>query len=199
MMKVLIRPISRSRMRGYKLLATRFALSAAIVCGVFDGVAEARRHEPSTGLAKIAFDKPAPNFAFETGTVPASLAALRGKPIVLNFWATYCEPCTGELDAFARLHKTYGDGVALVTVSDQTRDIVDAMLHERGVDAISVVDPDRKIFDLYGVMPIPVTLVIAPDGSVRHVSIGELDWAELQAAVGAVRPEPAAVRASPAS
>ena len=185
-------------MRSARHTIRALLLSTATIACVTSGTGvEARRHAPSTGLANISYDKPAPDFPFETGTRPASLAALRGKPIVLNFWATYCEPCTGELDAFARLRETYGSDVALVTVSDQTRDLVDGMLRERGVDSISIVDPDRKIFALYGVLPIPVTIVIAPDGTVRHVSVGELDWTELRAAVDAVRPASSAAAAAP--
>ena len=45
------------------------------------------------------------------------LAALRGKPFVLNFWATWCAPCTAELAALASAHREHGGGTELVTVS----------------------------------------------------------------------------------
>jgi cytochrome c biogenesis protein CcmG/thiol:disulfide interchange protein DsbE len=158
------------------------------------------RRAPSTGLAHIAYGRPAPNFAFDRTTVPASLAALRGRPIVVNFWAAYCAPCVDELDVFARMKTRYGADVAFVAVSDQGHDITDDDLRSKGIDAISVADPDRKIFALYGVEPIPVTLVLAPDETVRYVSVGELDWQELQTAVDAVRPlAPPAAAASPAT
>jgi cytochrome c biogenesis protein CcmG/thiol:disulfide interchange protein DsbE len=142
-----------------------------------------------TGLAPIAYGRLAPNFAFDEVTAqgPASLAALRGRPIVLNFWAAYCEPCVDELGTFAKLRKQYGSKVAFVAVSDQTHDVTDAALQSRGIDAISIYDPDHKIFGLYGVAPIPVTLVLAPDESVTYVSVGELDWNELHGAIDAVR------------
>jgi cytochrome c biogenesis protein CcmG/thiol:disulfide interchange protein DsbE len=176
-------------------------LFAAAILASFSGAARVdARRAPGTGLAHIAYGRPAPDFAFDRTSVPASLAALRGRPIVVNFWAAYCAPCLDELDVFARLKDRYGPDVAFVAVSDQGHEITDEDLREKGIDAISVADPDRKIFGLYGVEPIPVTLVLAPDETVRYVSVGELDWDELQGAVDAVRPlaSPAAV-ASPAT
>jgi cytochrome c biogenesis protein CcmG/thiol:disulfide interchange protein DsbE len=165
---------------------------------LFSGASRAdARRATTTGLAPIAYGRPAPNFSFdEPGDRPgtaASLAALRGRPIVVNFWAAYCAPCIDELDVFARLSKAYGPDVAFVAISDQGHDITDGDLRAKGIEAISVADPARKIFELYGVEPIPVTLVLAPDETVRYVSVGELDWKELSAAVDAVRPaeEPA--------
>jgi cytochrome c biogenesis protein CcmG/thiol:disulfide interchange protein DsbE len=176
-------------------------LFAVAIFASFSGASRVdARRAPGTGLAHIAYGRPAPNFAFDRAGVPASLAALRGRPIVVNFWASYCTPCVDELAVFARMKTRYGPDVAFVAVSDQGHDITDDDLRAKGIDAISVADPDRKIFGLYGVEPIPVTLVLAPDETVRYVSVGELDWNELQAAVDAVRPlaSPAA-DASPAT
>ncbi|MBD5635112.1 MAG: TlpA family protein disulfide reductase, partial [Candidatus Eremiobacteraeota bacterium] len=124
-----------------------------------------------------------------SGDGPRRLETLFGRPVVLNFWASWCEPCRAELAAFATLRKTYGNSVHLVTISeDATPGAAAAFLRASGIDAIAIDDPDRKIFDLYSVVPIPVTLVLAPAGAVTHVSVGQIDWPELEAAVDAVRP-----------
>ena len=171
-----------------RFFPTSFALAIVTLCSGAS-LAEARHVKaPSTGLARIAYGRPAPDFSFDEAVAPTSLAALRGRPIVVNFWAAYCEPCIDELGAFARLKKQYGPDVAFVAVSDQGHDVTDAALRAHGIDAISVADPDHKIFGLYGIEPIPVTLVLAPDETVKFVSIGELDWNELHAAIDAVRP-----------
>jgi thiol-disulfide isomerase/thioredoxin len=163
---------------------------AVLVAAIRADTAFARRDRGAqTGLAAIKYAQPAPDFAFDAGAGPRRLASLFGRPVVLNFWASWCEPCQAEVAAFAALRRAYGDAVPLVTVSeDSTPGAAAAYLRAHDVDAISVDDPGRKIFGLYSVVPIPVTLVLAPDGSVRHVSVGELDWPELQAAVDAVRP-----------
>jgi thiol-disulfide isomerase/thioredoxin len=166
-------------------LVSLFALELA------PGSVAARRHvDPdATGIPAIRLAKAPPDFTFATDRGPRRLDALFGRPVVLNFWASWCEPCQAEMGAFSTLRKTYGDAVPLVTISeDELPGAADAFLRAHDVDAIAIQDPERKIFDLYTVTPIPVTLVLAPDGTVRHVSIGEIDWPELQAAVDAVRP-----------
>ncbi len=143
---------------------------------------------PSTGLPAIRFSQSPPDFAFDQTASAPHLRQLVGRPVVLNFWASWCEPCRAETGAFAELQRTYGDGVALVTISeDRQPGAAEAYLkaHDLG-HAVAVDDPDRKIFALYSIVPIPTTLVLAPDGSVTHVSIGALDWDELHAAVAGV-------------
>lgn len=168
-----------------KLLAVLVLLASVSAAPL---IADARRQAsvPSTGLPKIAFAKPPPDFTFDADGAPTRLSALAGKPVVVNFWATWCEPCEDELATFARLQKTYGDDVVLVVVSNQDRDVTVPFLHSHGVaQVLSVADPDDKIFDLYGVKALPVTLILGRDGTVGHVSVGELDWTELQTAVDA--------------
>lgn len=142
-----------------------------------------RNTRPSSGLGPISYGSPAPDFAFNAQNGTHRLADFAGKPVVLNFWATWCHPCDDELDAFAQLGKTYGDAVPLLTISDEPRDVSAAFLRAHDVDAVAITDPDHKIFDRYGVAPIPVTLVLNRAGDVIHVSVGELDWPELQGAV----------------
>jgi peroxiredoxin len=163
--------------------STATALLLAAVA-VWPSSAGARRHrEPSTGLRTVAFAKPPPDFSFDTGSGPTRLEALVGRPVVINFWATWCKPCTDELGAFADLRRTYGDAVPLVSISAEDPGVARAFLKTHDLAWPVVEDPDRKIFDAYSIGPIPVTIVLDRAGRVGHVSIGELDWSELQAAV----------------
>lgn len=163
------------------------------------GVAR-RTSVPLTGLAAVTYGLPPPDFSFDAGDGARRLADLAGKPVIVNFWATWCHPCEDELEAFARLGRTYGDSVELLAISDQSRDVAGAFLRSHGVDARVIADPDHKIFDRYGVTPIPVTIVLDRSGAVTHVSIGELDWPELEAAVeraSGPAPAPSAPPAGP--
>jgi cytochrome c biogenesis protein CcmG/thiol:disulfide interchange protein DsbE len=184
-----IAPNRRSYIMPFRFIA---ALVVALACAASGGTTALARHRATpagTGLPGIRYAQIAPDFALATAGGPRSLAALFGRPVVVNFWASWCEPCRDEVDVFATLRKTYGDAVPLVTVSeDEVPGAAAAYLTAHGVDAIAIDDPARKIFAEYTVVPIPVTLILAPNGAVSHVSVGELDWTELQGAVAAVMP-----------
>jgi len=184
-------PNRRSHIMPFRFIA---ALVVALACAASGGTSALARHHAApagTGLPGIRYAQVAPDFSFATAAGPRTLAALFGRPIVVNFWASWCEPCRDEVGVFATLRKTYGDAVPLVTISeDEVPGAAAAYLAAHGVDAIAVDDPDRKIFAAYTVVPIPVTLILSPSGAVSHVSVGELDWTELQGAVAAVLPPP---------
>ena len=162
------------------------ALLSIVLVSLTVAPAGARRHGlPSTGLPNISYGRPAPEFTFDRDGTATSLAAFAGRPVVLNFWATWCEPCADELPVFARLRSAYGGDVVLIAVSGESREVTAPFLSAHGVDALAVADPERVIFDRYSVTPLPVTLVLDRNGIVTHVSVGELDWPELQTAVAA--------------
>lgn len=164
-------------------LATGTCALALVFAG---GRAEARRPSSdalATGLRGITFAKPPPDFAFHTDARVAHLREFVGHPVVLNFWATWCEPCEAELETFARLRETYGAGVPLVVISAEAPGVATAHLAARHIDAISVEDDGHRIADLYSVSAIPVTLVLGRDGAVAHVSVGQIDWPELRDAL----------------
>ncbi len=163
-------------------------LALAVVGSIFVPTpTSAGRHArtPSTGLRNIAFAKPAPDFEFDSGDGPMHLAALAGRPVVLSFWATWCEPCRAELPALGRLRSTYGDAVSLLTISDEPAGRARAFLAQQHLVLPVVEDPERKIFQAYSITPIPVTLVLLADGTVSYVSVGETSWDELASAISA--------------
>ncbi len=102
-----------------------------------------------------------------------TLSDQEGKVILLNFWATWCDPCVGEMPAFPRLMEKYGDELALVAV-DQEEDeqTVADFMAEAGYDFPVVLDTDGSISALYPSMGIPYTVIIAPDGTVASTSLG---------------------------
>ena len=166
-------------------LARVTALCVVVACyGAMAPAASARR-APQTGLRAVAYAKVPPDFTFDDGTGPEALTALAGKPVVLNFWATWCEPCRDELDAFEKLRANYGDAVRVLTISGEAPGVARAFLRERNIDLPVVEDATQKIFAAYSVSPIPVTLVLRPDLTVSYVSIGQITWAELRGAVDA--------------
>jgi cytochrome c biogenesis protein CcmG, thiol:disulfide interchange protein DsbE len=137
----------------------------------------------STGLATIRYDAPPPNFAFPTPQGTKYLSDLRGRVVVIDFWATWCHACTAELKEFVRARDTFGSRVAVVTISDEMPDVAANYLHLSNITLPVVEDLEGSVFRIYSVSAIPVTLVLNANGDVSYVSVGALSWDELSQAI----------------
>lgn len=151
----------------------------------------------STGLAAIKYGETTPDFTVTTSPHTKRLSDLRGKPVVLNFWASWCHPCTDELKHFVRAEQLYGKQIDIVTISSEYHDVAASYLRLWNIELPLTEDPDGSIGKAYSVPPIPVTIVLDAQGRVSYVSVGELSWNELKDAVEKVL-APGAV-GSPAS
>ncbi len=137
----------------------------------------------STGLATIKYGETTPDFTVETTPRVERLSDLRGKPVVLNFWASWCHPCTNELRDFVRAKKDFGSEISIVTISKEPHDVAASYLRLWNIDLPLVEDLSGSISKEYSVPPIPVTIVLDADGRVSYVSVGELNWKELKGAI----------------
>lgn len=120
--------------------------------------------------------QPAPAFALTTvdGT-PLSLAALRGKPVVLNFWATWCRPCKLEHGLLQQSARMYGDRVQFVGIVYQDElDAVRGYLKEGGDAYPQLMDQGSKIAIDYGVAGVPESFFIDAQGNIRRKQAGVL-------------------------
>jgi cytochrome c biogenesis protein CcmG, thiol:disulfide interchange protein DsbE len=103
-----------------------------------------------------------------------SLHSLRGKPVVLNFWAAWCVPCREETPMLVRLHKVYRPrGLQFVGVDseDQTAD-ARAFAAQYHVDYPLVRLDDDRLIDAYAVPGLPTTIFIGADGVVTGKVVG---------------------------
>ena len=136
-----------------------------------------------TPVAKAAtFDRshkgqaaPALTFTGPDGA-PVTLAAFRGKPVLLNLWATWCAPCVEELPSLLAMQRAHPE-IAVVAVSaDQDDEVYRRFLKQHQVDVLTVRDADQKVNAMYGTVQIPETYVIDRQGVMRRKFIGAQDW-----------------------
>jgi cytochrome c biogenesis protein CcmG/thiol:disulfide interchange protein DsbE len=122
--------------------------------------------------------QPAPTFTVTDAQHTVSLESLRGRVVVLNFWATWCPPCVDELPSLMAMQARLRDrGVTVLAVSlDSNQEQYLKFLHDHNVDLLTVRDPQQKSNALYGTFAFPETYIIDPQGVVRRKFIGPVDW-----------------------
>jgi len=123
----------------------------------------------------------APDFALPTldgGSV--RMADLRGKVVLLNFWATWCPPCRVEIPHFQEASTTYNGQVLIVGVDDgESRAQVAPFAHEMGITYPVPLDSNSEVARHYRVNSLPTTFFIDADGVIQHIQIGLVNGAML--------------------
>lgn len=102
-----------------------------------------------------------------------TLSEQEGKVILLNFWATWCGPCVGEMPAFPRLIGDYGDQLSLIAVNCmEDADTVRAFLDQNGYTFPVALDEEGTVSALYPTDGIPYTVVIGQNGRIAAIQLG---------------------------
>jgi len=106
------------------------------------------------------------------------LSDFRGKVVLINFWATWCEPCRDEMPSIQRLKNKLGDkpfAVLAVNVGESEARIAD-FLSKLPLDFTIVRDHSSAVMKAWRVRGLPASFVIGPDGRIRYHFTGEFEW-----------------------
>ena len=128
----------------------------------------------------VKLGEPAPNFQLRDSNGQfVTLSDLRGKVVLLNFWATWCGPCRVEMPAMEQLYRTFSrkdfeilavstdaQGVAVTRPFQQENHLTFPILH----------DADYRVGLTYGARTLPMTFMVDRQGIVRHQIFGARDW-----------------------
>ncbi|MBN1146813.1 MAG: TlpA family protein disulfide reductase [Anaerolineales bacterium] len=139
-----------------------------------------------SNLVGLETDVPAPDFeltALSGETV--RLADLRGKPVVINYWATWCGPCVREMPMFQKYHDLYGDKFVMIGIDEeeppaQVQELVDSFEFTYPM----LLDTNVSAGELYQVMVLPSTFFIDAEGILRYRHIGSLQEDQFKVYLG---------------
>ena len=112
------------------------------------------------------------------GGPPVSLAGLRGRVVLLNFWATWCGPCEAEMPAMQRLYQELaGPEFELIAISvDASREEVDAFRQRLGLSFPIALDPEKRVSNAYQSYRYPESYLIDRDGRILSRYVGPREW-----------------------
>ncbi len=152
-------------MRRHSALLTLLILLLALVAGC------------SRGSKPTLVGSTAPDFTVQDADRKVSLHDLRGKIVVLNFWATWCPPCVEEMPSLVKMQDELKNRVVVLAVSvDEDERSYHSFLKKNNVDLLTVRDPRQKSNELYGTFKFPETYIIDQNGVLRRKFIGPVDW-----------------------
>lgn len=163
----------------HRLLAIALLIFLAIC---FSGCSESPSQAPSGGPPAVG--QAAPDFTLMGLDGKAyTLSALRGKVVIVNFWATWCPPCRAEMPSMEQLYRELSDeGLMLLAVNIEKdgRQTVPKFLANSPHSFPILVDENEELQQRYGVYKFPESFVIRKNGMIDDKVVGAIDWAHPQ-------------------
>ncbi len=151
----------------------------AVAAGLWQlqaGQQSAAKSEPAVSAASRSV---APDFTLHTADgQKVRLQDLRGKVVLLNFWATWCPPCKAEMPDLDALHREYGasQGFTVLGVNmEESAEVVAAFAQERRISFPLLLDTDGQVSGkLFVVRSLPTSMIIDREGYIRDVWTGQI-------------------------
>jgi cytochrome c biogenesis protein CcmG/thiol:disulfide interchange protein DsbE len=118
----------------------------------------------------------APVFSISDGQHSVDLASLRGKVVLLNFWASWCAPCVAEMPSLEALQQTMPQIQVVAIASNEDFSQYQRYIAQQHIDLLTVFDQQQTSNKLYGSFGFPETYVIDKQGVIRRKLIGPQDF-----------------------
>ncbi|MDA0745930.1 MAG: TlpA disulfide reductase family protein [bacterium] len=121
--------------------------------------------------------KKAPDFSLKTLDGQTFVLSKAGKPVLLNFWATWCGPCVSEMPALKKLHEDMGNDVLILGVDLQESSAqVEAFVRQHNLTWTFLLDGTGQVGQAYAISAIPTTIAINAQGVITARHVGGLDY-----------------------
>jgi len=143
------------------------------------GIPTAHAAERPLATLKPAGSAAAQPFTLQTlGGETHQLAQYRGKVVLVNFWATWCEPCRDEMPSLQRLSEKFAaQGFEVLAVNvDEPESRVRAFLEKTPLRLTVLLDPGKAVTKAWNARILPGSYVVARDGRLSYIAVGEVDW-----------------------
>jgi thiol-disulfide isomerase/thioredoxin len=118
--------------------------------------------------------KPAPEFELQDlGGAKVSLSQFRGKVVILDFWATWCQPCRQSMPEMEKLQEKYSSRLTLLAINlEEPADQVRSFVASEKIRSRVLLDESGTVGNAYQTTAIPMQVIIDREGIVRNVSVG---------------------------
>lgn len=158
----------------------------AVVIGVLAFMGVIDLFKPSVNpnappLAKLESGTLAPDFELQdTSGQTVRLSDLRGKVVVMNFWATWCIPCVEEMPTFQKYQDKYPNFTMVGIDEEEDGDLVRDSVEEMGITYMILLDQTSKVASQYTIMVLPTTYFIDEKGEIRFRHVGTMTEDQLK-------------------
>jgi peroxiredoxin len=148
------------------------------------------------GVSELVEGQRAPSLRLVTlDKTVAGLENFKDKLVVVNFWATWCTPCTTEMPTLEKLWQAYRErGVVVLGVAldrGSPRSLIDPYVKNLQLTFPILLDPDAKSAHAWKVTALPATFIVRPGGDVVGMALGAREWnsREMRALIDSLRPK----------
>jgi thiol-disulfide isomerase/thioredoxin len=180
---------------GHIAAARDATLAVAIL--VFAGTQQAQAQKDA-----LVVGRPSPRFELEKLTGGRlTLSEFRGRPIVINFWASWCKPCRTEMPDLIRAWRANAGALEVLAVNltdQENRADVTRFVDELALPFPVLLDVRGKVRELYALVLLPTTVFVDSAGLVRTVHSGPLTATALELGLGTILPHLTAIQSAPA-